>query len=634
MSRISIRSLVLALSFAFAIWPGVLSAQIDSITLIGTFDSGLGEGATEIVAFDSQSQRMFTVNGGNNSVDIVDLSDPTAPVFLSAIDLSAFGAGVNSVAVADGVVAVAVEADPKQDPGQVVFFDVLGNLLNSVPAGALPDMVTFTPDGDTVLVANEGEPNDDYTIDPEGSVTLIDLSNGVANATATTVGFTEFNAGGSRADELPAEVRVFGPGATVAQDLEPEYIAVSADGATAYVALQEANAVAVVDVAGASMTAIISLGFKDHSLVGNALDASNRDDAINIQNWPVMGMYQPDAIATFEVNGATYVVTANEGDSRDYGGFSEEERIGDLDLDPTAFPDAATLQLDENLGRLKTTSTLGDTDNDGDFDALFSYGARSFSIWSGADGSQVFDSADQFEQVTAAQVPAIFNSDGSDPDEFDDRSDDKGPEPEAVVVGQIGGQQYAFIGLERIGGVMVYNVSNPTAPQFNLYEPSAPGDLAPEGMAFIAAPNSPNGRPLLLVSNEDSGTVAVYQVNPVGSTVCVEDEETLCLQDGRFAVSASWHTGDALGVARGDALTADTGSFYFFGPDNIELVVKVLDGCVEPFNSYWVFAGGLTDLGVELTVIDTLTGATQIYSNDLGTPFEPIRDTQAFTTCP
>ena len=630
MSRMS----VLALALLLVILPGTLLAQVDSLTLIGRFDSGLGEGATEIVAFDAASQRMFTVNAENNSIDVVDLSDPTAPVLALSIALDTFGAGVNSVAVANGYVAVAVEADPKQEPGQVVFFDVQGNFLNAVTAGALPDMVAFTPDGSKVLVANEGEPSDDYTVDPEGSVTIIDLSNGVNDATTTTVGFGDFNDGGPRASELPADVRIFGPGASVAQDLEPEFIAVSPDGTTAWVALQEANAVAILDIANGTFTAIAALGFKDHSQAGNALDASNRDDAINIQNWPVLGMYQPDAVAAYDVGGTTYVISANEGDSRDYDGFSEEERMGDLNLDPTAFPDAADLQMDENLGRLKTTTTLGDDDGDGDFDRLFAYGARSFSIWNGGDGSLIFDSGDQFEQITAAQVPAIFNSDGSDPDEFDDRSDDKGPEPEAVVVGYVGGQPYAFIGLERIGGVMVYNVSDPAAPQFNLYEPSGVGDLAPEGLAFVSSDQSPNGQPLLLVSNEDSGTVAVYQIGLVGGSECVASDEVLCLQRGRFAVSADWETTEDSGKAKGEALTLDTGTFYFFNENNIELVVKVLDGCVDPFNSFWVFAGGLTDVEVTLTVTDTLTGDTKTYENGLGTPFEPIRDTQAFKTCP
>jgi DNA-binding beta-propeller fold protein YncE len=611
-----------------------VSAQIHSLTLLGRFDTGLGAGAAEITAFDATTARLFVTNAENNSLDIVNLVNPAAPTLLLSIDLDPFGDGVNSVATSHGRVAVAVEADPKQDPGQIVFFDVFGNLLGTVQAGALPDMVTFTPDGNHVLVANEGEPNDDYTVDPEGSVTLIDLSNGVNAASTTEIHFRDFNAGGSRAAELPAEVRIFGPGATVAQDLEPEYIAVSADSSTAWVSLQENNALSMLDLGSASVTSIVALGFKDHSDPANPLDASNRDGGIHIQNWPVWGMVQPDSIAAFTVNGTKYVITANEGDSRDYDGFSEEERMADLTLDPTAFPDAATLQLEENLGRLKTTSTLGDTDGDGDFDRLFAYGGRSFSIWHGADGSLVFDSGDDFEQITADRVPTIFNSDGSDPDEFDDRSDDKGPEPEAITVGRIAGRLYAFIGLERVGGLLVYDITDPAAPIFQLYEPGAAGDLAPEGLVFVDSSTSPIGVPLLVVSNEDSGTATIYSVDPANATTCQPGTFTLCLRKGRFQVQADWSTEDDAGPARAEVLNQETGLFYFFGDSNVELVVKVLDACNDPFHHFWVFAAGLTNLEVGLTVTDTLSGEVRTYSNDLGSPFEPIQDTRAFATCP
>ena len=383
------------------------------------------------------------------------------------------------------------------------------------------------------------------------------------------------------------------------------------------------------------VTAIAALGFKDHSLPGNGFDASNEDGAINIANWPTLGMYQPDAIDAFSVGGMTYVISANEGDARDYDGFSEEERVRDLVLDAATFPDAATLQQDENLGRLKTTTALGDDDADGDFDTIYSYGARSFSIWNGADGSLIYDSGDDFEQITAMQIPEIFNT-NDDGDSFDSRSDDKGPEPESVVVGDVGGRLLAFIGLERVGGIMVYDVTDPGMPQFMLYQPSAPGDLSPEGMDFVPAAQSPNGRPLVLVSNEVSGTVNVYQVSGVGGVGnCVAGAETLCLRDGRFAVNAAWRTAGQSGAGQAVELTADTGSFYFFGEDNLELMVKVLDACdLEGFNNFWVFAGGLTDVEVTLTVTDTVADEVREYSSSLGTAFAPIQDTAAFATCP
>jgi len=255
------------------------------------------------------------------------------------------------------------------------------------------------------------------------------------------------------------------------------------------------------------------------TLSSTALDASNEDDGINIRNWPARGMYQPDAIAAYEADGETYLVTANEGDARDYDGFSEETRVAELLLDWSIFPNAAELQMEENLGRLNTTTVNGDVDGNGLVEEIYSYGARSFSIWD-SNGNQIFDSGNQFEQITAEMVPAIFNSNGAT-ESFDSRSDDKGPEPEAVTVGEVDGRTYAFIGLERMGGIMVYDVSEPTAPRFIEYVNStdftAPaeeaGMIGPEGLKFVAAADSPTGTPLLLVAAEVSGDTTIYEIS-------------------------------------------------------------------------------------------------------------------------
>jgi len=495
----------------------------DSMTLtpIGTYETGLfDEGAQEIGVYDAGSQRLFITNADADALDILDISDPTAPVLVNNITFSEFGSGVNSAAVFDGLVVAAVEAEDVDANGVLVFMDIDGNVLNTVEAGVLPDMVTFTEDGMYAVSANEGEPSDDYSIDPEGSVTVVDLSNGVEEAVATQVTFGDFNADGARASELPEGVRVFGPGASVAQDLEPEYVA-TADG-LAYVSMQENNALAVIDIANAQVAAIVALGTKDFSVEGNGFDASNEDGAINIQTWPVVGMYQPDAIATVEIDGTVYILTANEGDARDYDTFSEEARLGDEEyvLDADAFPNAEELSDEANLGRLKVTTVNGDTDGDGDYDVIYAYGARSFTIWT-TDGEIVFDSGDQFEQITAELVPTAFNGQGVNAD-FDDRSDDKGPEPEAVVTGVIDGSTYAFIGLERIGGVMVYDITDPAMPTFVTYannvnlegdaEAGTAGDIGPEGLIFISAEESPNGMNLLVVTNEVSGSTTIYEI--------------------------------------------------------------------------------------------------------------------------
>ncbi|WP_017294332.1 choice-of-anchor I family protein [Geminocystis herdmanii] len=515
-----------------------------SLNLIGRFAS---ENGSEIPAFDSLSQRLFIVAG--DVIEILDFSNTSNITKIGdlPLDTQAVGEGFallpNSVAVgkqgtvSEGIIAVALAivetATGNQQRGEVQFFDsTTGEFLDKQTVGFLPDMVDFTPDGTKVLSANEGEPNEDYTFDPEGSISIIDLSNGLANATVQEATFTAFN---DQVDELRASgVRIFGPNATVAQDVEPEYIAFSGDGSKAWVTLQENNAVAVVDIATATVESIVPLGFKDHSLEGNGIDPSDRDDVINIRNVPVFGMYMPDSIASYTVNGQTYYVTANEGDARvrptgdgildgfDEGDiYNEEIRLGNDDyiLDPVAFPNATELKENINLGRLTVTNTLGDTDGDGDFDEIYAFGARSFSIWD-SEGNLVFDSGDDLERITAQAFPDYFNASNSN-NNFDDRSDNKGPEPEGVTVGKINGQTYAFVGLERIGGVMVYNLTNPETPEFVQYintrdfeeDPETNlTDSGAEGLIFISAQDSPNGKPLLVVSNETSNTTTVFEI--------------------------------------------------------------------------------------------------------------------------
>lgn len=503
------------------------------LDVIGVYSTGkFAESAAEISAYDPETKRLFMINALAAKVDVLSLANPVVPALLFQMDASAYGAGINSVAVHNGVVAIAVEDDDKQANGSVVFYTTAGVYINHVEVGALPDMLTFTPDGTKVLVANEGEPNGSYTDDPEGTVSIIDLSAGVANITqddVRTAGFTAFNNA-----TLDPSIRIFGPNATVAQDLEPEYIAVSPDSKTAWVTLQEGNAIAVIDIASATVTSIRGLGFKDHSIAGNGLDASDRDNMINIRPWPVRGMYQPDAIAAYTAGGQTYLVMANEGDARDYSAFAEEKRVKDLKLDATAFPASGNYRADANLGRLTVTSTLGDANGDGFYEELYVFGARSFSIRT-TTASLVWDSGDEFERITAQQFPADFNATNDENQSRDNRSDNKGPEPEGVTLGQIGDSMYAFIGLERIGGIMVYNITNPQSPTFVQYinprnfaatNMALAGELGPEGLLFIPRDQSPNKRDLLVVSNEISGSVTVYQITPQltpGSAVALRE---------------------------------------------------------------------------------------------------------------
>jgi hypothetical protein len=499
-----------------------------SLEVLGTYRTGVFEqGAAEIVAHDPRTQRVFVVNAAATTVDVLDIRNPAAPVKYATIDAAALGDGANSVAVKNGLVAVAIQAPVKTDAGLVAVYDSKSlKLLRTFPAGALPDMLAFSPDGRTLLVANEGEPSDDYGTDPEGSITLIDLSRGLSKATARQLDFRGWN---RKRDQLLRQgVRLFGPNASVAQDLEPEYIAFAGDGRSAWVTLQENNALARIDLDRCGISEIVPLGYKDHSQPENAFDPSDRDGGLHIGSWPVRGLYLPDGIASVRYRGRDYLLTANEGDARDYDGFAEEARVKDVTLDGVAFPNGADLRKDPAIGRLTITKTLGDSDGDGDYDALYSLGARSFSVWS-ERGYQVYDSGRQFEDIITDGLSTDFNSDHAENGSADSRSDNKGPEPEGITVGQHRGRSYAFIGLERQSGIMVYDVTNPLIPEFQDYlanrdftvdtqlpdgssNPAA-GDLGPEGLAFIAASDSPNRKPLLIVGNEVSGTTTIYQLN-------------------------------------------------------------------------------------------------------------------------
>lgn len=562
------------------------------LSKIGAYQSGIfAESAAEIPAYDAASKRLFVVNAQAGVLDVLDLSQPNQPVKIAEIQVHdiAEGAEVNSVAVHNGIVAIAIQAAVKTDPGYVALYQAKDlSKLAHVQVGALPDMLTFSPDGQILLVANEGEPSDDYQVDPEGSISVIQLSN-LTMPVVRTADFKAFN--GQEAALRAQGVRIFGPNATAAQDFEPEYITVSQDGKTAWAALQENNALAKIDVVNAKVLAVYPLGFKDHGLDGNGMDVSDADGvdgtgSIKIQTWAnVRGLYMPDAIASFDVAGKTYIVTANEGDARAWGedtpeyfnndtskGFVEEwrvkhlvhadgfaRRLGDdlpahlsqlakgAELNPDNFGycgatagNAGDCRKDHLLGRLNITWTEGYQKNaDGTpklnergnlvYDHLYSFGARSVSIWtenSAQNGLElVWDSGDDFEQYIAEHHPEIFNANHEEAG-MDNRSDNKGPEPEGVTLGQIGSKTFAFIGLERAGGVMVYDVSTPAAPSFVQYlnsremsasteqiELGQAGDLGPEGLVFIAAKDSPNGQPLLVVGNEVSGSTAVYQLN-------------------------------------------------------------------------------------------------------------------------
>ena len=493
---------------------------------IGRVSTGLfDESAAEIPAYCVKTKTLFVVNA-KRGVDVIDLNNPGSPKFIKTISVKRWGTGVNSVDAKKGFVVFAVEIKDKNKTnkrGKVVFLTPGGKFIKSLLVGYLPDMVKISPDGNWVLVANEGEPNKDYSFDPEGSVSIIDISNGVKNLTQSNVYEVSFRSFNSQKQMLLSRgIRISGPkNTTVAQDLEPEYIAISDDSRTAYVSLQENNAIAVIDIRGKRIRRLLPLGYKNHNRTGNEIDINDKDKKAFIRKEPVWGLYMPDSIASYTVNGRQYIITANEGDGRDYKGYTDEKKLKKVKLSKKHFS-SKFIKRAKKL-KVKIIKDMGDSNKDGVYEKIYIYGSRSFSIYN-STGRQTYDSGSDFEKITAKVFPKNFNA-SNDKNKIDNRSDNKGPEPEGLAIGKINGRFYAFIGLERIGGFMVYDVTNPNNAKFLTYicnrnfgakpKTGNAGDLGPEGFLFISADKSPNKKPLLIVANEVSGTTTIYQIDIV-----------------------------------------------------------------------------------------------------------------------
>lgn len=497
-----------------------IPSQEIELNYVGSFDpSGASTSTCEIVVHDPASQRIFTTSAVAGFLDIINFSNPAAPTVINSVDTNSYG-GVTSVAVKNGIVAVASPNTDETLNGSVVFFDTNGVFLKQVTVGALPDMITFSPDGTKVMTANEGQPNANYSIDPEGSVSVIDISGGIpalSQTNVTTLLFTTYNS--QEATLIASGVRKLKATSTLSQDFEPEYITISADSQKAWVTLQENNAVVEINLATTTFTDIWALGTKDVSIPGNGMDISDNNGQVLIANWPIQAFYMPDAVANYTVGGNTYLVTANEGDEKEYTGFVERTTVGaaSYTLDPAIYPNASVLKQSYNMGRFRVSNLSGNTDADSDFETINAVGSRSFSIFNATTKQIVFDSGDDFERYTAANLPTIYNADHED-NVAKGRSRAKGPEPEGVTVAQIGTETFAFISLERVGGVMVYNITDPNNVTFVDYKNSRStsaysGDHGPEGITYIKPENSPNGTGYVLVANEISGTITIFEVD-------------------------------------------------------------------------------------------------------------------------
>ena len=500
-----------------------------NLSVLGTWRSGLISSKTPAgPVYDPRTKRIFVGSDDRDAVDVIDVSTPSNPNKILQINL---GGDPGRIAFSsEGILAVSRSST-------VRLFNADGDELVTPISVSGAAGLQFTPDGQKLVVSGTSSGESEITVlglsSPDWNACRQGPAGCTINSTSDVTSFNVFNS--QRQTLLDAGVRLPHPFLTVAQDINIADLTVSEDSNKAWLTLADNNAIAEIDLQTPQISNIFGLGTKDNSLVnngypdtanslpaslpgirGNGLDASDVDGAINIQTWPIKSFYNPDDIGSYVSGGQTYLVTSNEGDAAD----DTKARLNTLTLDPSN--PASPFQGDTNLGRLLASTVEGDTDGDGDFDETFGYGGRSFAIWS-TDGTLIFDSGDDFEQITAAALPNFFNA-SSGNNSFDNRSDDRGPEPEAFDIGTIGGRTYAFVGFERISGIMVYDITDPFSPSFQQYinnrnfaespDSLLSVDVEPEGVFFISAEESPIfGVPMIAVSHEKSDSTTLYQID-------------------------------------------------------------------------------------------------------------------------
>lgn len=511
--KLRILPLILLSAFALSTQAQSLPMQKVHTKYTNIFDNG----GVDLVTYDKFNNYVYFLNNSFPRIEVYDYTDLSKPAFKHYITTST--SNISGIDVYLKTVAV-VGYDNPQSSGKLEFYDEKGAPLGQYPTGSTPKNVTFSPNGTWVLIANEGKPSDDYTFDPIGSVNVLAINNGIPNTPPSAVAFIDFTKLDTTAYDPMIQVYGNNGSQLPSQDLEPENVAIDPTSTKAFVTLQENNAVAIIDILNSKLDTVIGLGYKDHSTIG--LDASDTKSTIDINTYNrLYGLYRPDGIASFSSGGTTYFITANEGVYRDYTAYSELVTISDFILDFNQFPNMATLYQDTALGHLKLTNTLGNYNNDFYQDSLFCYGGRSISIWT-EGGQMVWDSGDEFEQLIAQMFSNEFNSSANDNSSRKSRSPFMGPEPECITIGEVDGVTYAFIGLKQMGGFMIYDLTDPTDPQFVSYElnrdfsvaanDANAGDLGISDIEFVPALVSPTGFAILFVANEVSGTLTTYEM--------------------------------------------------------------------------------------------------------------------------
>jgi len=526
--------------------PALANEVTVKVTEISSISSGDGEGGSEISTFHAGSKRIFTTNGVKNAVDIFDISDVANPKKVGSVALSPYGNDVTSVAAGrDVVVAVVHVAEkfsatgaPTSFNGKIVVFDTNGKVLSSPDIlGVLPDSVSFAPDGTTALVAIEGQPvcakddaataakeDADYTkaSDPVGGVSVVDLSNPAAPV-VRFAGFDQFSVAAMKAKGIAVSSLIN----NVSKDFEPEYVS-AVDNNYAYVTIQEANAIGRLNIKSATFESITRAFESKTEYVPR--DTSDRDSGAGPRTYKnVVGASQPDAIAAFKVGLGEYFLTANEGDAREYSCLNDDVRGASLKVDARRFPDWKSLSGNAALGRAKVNPTIGDKDGDGDIDTIHLRGSNSMTMY--RNGIVIWDSGDLLDRIQT-QAFGVANINGAHSLSSDkstmnfigqDRSDDKGAEPEGVTTGMVGDRRIAILVLERMSALVIFDITQPRAPVFQEWIQMLPAKAtpvkdvkywSPEGVIFVPAEKSPSGKALIITSYEVSGSISIHEIEP------------------------------------------------------------------------------------------------------------------------
>ena len=556
---------------------------------------------TEISTTVSLGGQMYVISSGGGTT--LQVSNATNAAAISAVGRTSLGTYASqSVASYGNLLAVALSpSDYGTNGGQglVRFYRVEASgvltQLADVTVGYLPDSITFNATGTKLVIANEGEPISGYATDLSkdrpGSIGIIDIQ-GRVNLSFT---YTDLRFDGQI---LPPGIRISGPnGITQATDIEPEYVSIL--GNYAYVTLQENNGVAKVNLVSNTIEKIFALGTVDYSTL--LVDLSDKDGASGTSIFaPKLGqafegLRMADGIAAYSVKGKDYFVTANEGDGRDgvpWAPYSDELRGTGSNPDTTAY-------------RVKR---LGDDATAGSLDRTTTFGGRSISVFDADTGALLWDSGNSLQTIAFA---AGF---------YDDtRSDDKGVEPEGVVVAQLKGRSYAIVSLERTKSSMlaVFDITDPTAGQFVTSTVIA-GSISPEGLHIVEAKQSPTGRQQLVVSNEISNTLNVFDLEALIAAPPVAGAGTFkstMLKDvaggPELQISSLLTVGEFTnGLNPGDSVYAPTGIFdgqgaYDNGDGTYTLLVNSELGSTSGYGyALPSVEGALTGARVSSLVID------------------------------